>query len=90
VIGSWRKVSRPKYSLARIDMQAPINDMQDSINSLEECDKLNQGIKEDQRKENSYRTEAKDCNETRAKVHREEARETEKACRCGWSAPRSS
>jgi hypothetical protein len=39
-----------KFSLARIDMQASINNMQDSINSLEECDKLNQEIKEDQRR----------------------------------------
>ena len=39
-----------KFSPARMDMQASINNMQDSINSLEECDKLNQEIKEDQRR----------------------------------------
>jgi hypothetical protein len=39
-----------KFSLARMDMQASINNMQDPINSLEECDKLNQEIKEDQRR----------------------------------------
>ena len=49
VVMDWQSDLK-KCSLARMDMQASINNMQDSINSLEECDKLNQDIKEDQRR----------------------------------------
>ena len=49
VVMDWQSDLK-KFSLARMDMQASINNMQDSINSLEECDKLNQEIKEDQRR----------------------------------------
>ena len=49
VVMDWQSDLK-KFSLARMDMQASINKMQDSINSLEECDKLNQEIKEDQRR----------------------------------------
>jgi hypothetical protein len=53
VVMDWQSDLK-KSSLVRIDMQASINNMQASINSLEECDKLNQEIKEGQRRTISH------------------------------------
>jgi hypothetical protein len=80
-----------EYMGARKDYESRIVDMQDCITTLEGSVKQQKEI-EKAKDRMVLALAAKDCHETRAKVHtvhREEARETEKACRCGLSAPRS-